>query len=110
MAGLFRNTHREKIVADFSNIKAAFDEEAAVNKKQLELMRFCVAKGMKNALSEKQLGAVEMYFFKGMGMGEIAKTLGINKSSVSRRITGAKRRLKNLTEMLMDAYGSIEGE
>ena len=68
-AELFRNTHREKIIADFSNIKMA-SNEAAVNEKQLALMRFCVSKGMKNALSEKQLGAVEMYFFKGMGMDE----------------------------------------
>lgn len=57
---------------------------------------------VENEISERQREMILLYYYRGMNMPEIARHLGLNKSTVSRTLSRARynimTRLKWLTE------------
>ena len=45
-------------------------------------------------LTERQRTAMELCFFQGMTVTQAAEIMGVHKSTVSRHITGAKKRIE----------------
>lgn len=52
-----------------------------------------VNKATQNELTPRQQQMVQMHFFEGRSMADVARTLGVNKSTVSRVIKAAQRRI-----------------
>ncbi len=70
------------------------------NTKTLERMKKLVAKAMQVNLTERQRTCVEMYYIDEMKLSDIARELGLDKSTVSRHITSARRKLKKLEPLI----------
>lgn len=64
------------------------------NRRQLELMRDALKKAIRRELTERQQYILTEYYFKERSMTDIAKELGVTKSTVSRHISRSKERLK----------------
>jgi RNA polymerase sigma factor (sigma-70 family) len=64
------------------------------NRRQIELMRDALKKAIKRELTERQQYILIEYYFKERSMTDIARELGITKSTVSRHISRSKERLK----------------
>lgn len=63
------------------------------NSERLERLRRNLTLALRE-LTPTQRRQVEMYYFQHMKQTEIARELGVNKSTVSRGLTRAKRRLR----------------
>lgn len=64
------------------------------NAELLERMKRALRAAVENDLSARQREVVTMFFFENMKNKEIAKTLGISKSTVSRHLSRAIEILK----------------
>ena len=64
------------------------------NRRQIEFMRNALKKAIKSELTERQQYILTEYYFKERSMTDIARELGITKSTVSRHISRSKERLK----------------
>lgn len=67
------------------------------NTKQIEHLKRTVALIIKEELTKKQREILDMYFFRGMNCTQIAKTLKVNKSTISRT---KSRGLATIAKML----------
>ena len=68
--------------------------DGETNQKQIECMKSALLKAIKTELTEKQQYILTEYYFENRSMTDIAKELGITKSTVSRHISRSKERLK----------------
>ena len=68
-------------------------ENAEDNSEQLSRLRRNLRRAREAELTDRQREILALYYDKGMRMTEIAKALGINRSTVSRAIRRAKERL-----------------
>lgn len=50
-------------------------------------------------LPPKQREVLRLYFFEGLRMEQIAQRLGVSKSTVSRRLSAARRTLRDLAQL-----------
>jgi len=65
------------------------------NSSQIRKMKRAMYRAIENDLTSRQQEIVVMYYFRGMTMSKIAGKLNVNKSTVSRTLKRAKKRLKN---------------
>ena len=73
------------------------------NEKQIERMQDVVTELIPTALTERQAQCIQMYFFEGLKMPQIAEILNITVSTVSRNIKGAVNKLnKKAANILSD--------
>lgn len=73
------------------------------NEKQIERMQDVVTELIPTALTERQAQCIQMYFFEGLKMPQIAEILNITVSTVSRNIKGAVNKLqKQASNILSD--------
>lgn len=79
-------------------------EIRAKRKKLVELIK----KVASTELTEKQRTAFELYFFENMTMTEIAKMQGKNKSTVSREIKAAERRIRKYLKYFFSSFYYFE--
>lgn len=80
------------------------------NAKQIERMQDVVTELIPTALTERQAQCIQMYFFDGLKMPQIAEILHIAVSSVSRSIKGAVNKLnKEVTNILVDEANQTPG-
>lgn len=82
------NEFEGDMAAYLRSISADNDEVLDRLKRNLRLAR-------KRELTPRQAQLLQLYFDEEMTMEEIGKALGISKSTVSRTITRAKRRLQH---------------
>lgn len=68
-------------------------EQAQDNSDQLSRLRRNLRRAREQELTPRQRQMVELYFDQALSMAEIAETLGVNRSTVSRTLLRARRRL-----------------
>lgn len=68
-------------------------DQAEDNSEQLGRLRRNLRKAREQELTPRQKQMLEMYFDDGQSMVEIAEALGVNRSTVSRTLMRARRRL-----------------
>ncbi len=66
----------------------------ATNHELLRLLRQAVLYEMENGLTQRQHELLTLYYFRGYTMPQLARRFGINKSTVSRGLAGARKRIK----------------
>jgi RNA polymerase sigma factor (sigma-70 family) len=75
------------------DLTAWLEEHAQDNSEQLERLRRNLRKAREQELTPRQRQLLRLYFDEERTMTQIARELGINRSTVSRTIARAKRRL-----------------
>ena len=68
-------------------------EHAEDNSDQLERLRRNLRRAREQELTPRQREILALYYDRGLKMPQIARKLGINRSTVSRTVTRAKERL-----------------
>ena len=68
-------------------------QNAADNSERLERLRRNLRQAREQELTPRQRQLVDLYFDQGMNIPQIARELGLNRSTVSRTLRRAKARL-----------------
>ena len=68
-------------------------ESASDNREQLERLRRNLRLARQQALTDRQRQILELYYDRGLTMGQIALKLNLNRSTVSRTLSRAKDKL-----------------
>ena len=82
-----------KNIVDFSTY-----EGSDTNIRDIKKMKRILCKALKSELTERQRQCVTMYYYDDMKMKEIASTLSLSPSTVTRHIKAAQRKLKNVAK------------
>ena len=82
-----------KNIVDFSTY-----EGSDTNIRDIKKMKQILCKALKSELTERQRQCVTMYYYDDMKMKEIASTLSLSPSTVTRHIKAAQRKLKNVAK------------
>ena len=80
-------------IMDRAGLERWLRETAGDNSQRRERLKRNLRRAMKRELTPRQQEIMALYFFENRPMTEIAAMLGINKSTVSRTLLRAKRRL-----------------
>lgn len=84
-----KNTHYKRRGIDLTTLLNA----AADNEESLERLRRGLRCARAEALTERQSEVLRMHFEEGRRVSDIARALGVNRSTVSRTIVRAQKRL-----------------
>ncbi len=79
---------------------AHITEEGSDNMERLKHMKKLVSKAVRVSLTERQRVCLTMYYIDEMKLSDIADKLELDKSTVSRHITSARRKLKQLEPLI----------
>lgn len=77
------------------------------NSAKLKRASSLVVRVIGEELTERQRQCLSLYYFSGLTMPQIARELGINKSSVSRAIVRAKARIERSMKYAMQMNGEV---
>lgn len=89
-----RNTPFDTRASEFAgDLTVWLRENAEDNSEQLERLKRNLRLARKQELTPRQSQMLSMYFDQGMNMSQIARELGLNRSTVSRTLVRAKARL-----------------
>ena len=80
-------------IMDRAGLERWLRETAGDNSQRRERLKRNLRRAMKRELTPRQQEIMALYFFENRPMTEIGAMLGINKSTVSRTLLRAKRRL-----------------
>lgn len=72
------------------------EQNAQDNREKLNRIGRLIQPAMESELNEKQRDIMMKYYFNGMTMQEISDVYGINRSTVSRYLTRARRKLERV--------------
>ncbi len=67
------------------------NEDDYTNRSQLAKMKKALADVVQNEISARQREIIVLYYYKQMNIPQIADMLGVNKSTVSRTLSRARR-------------------
>ena len=70
--------------------------QGETNRPQRERMRRILMSAVRHELTARQRTCITMYYLEGMKMKDIAAALSLSKSTVSRHIAAASRRLRHI--------------
>ena len=70
--------------------------QRADNRPQLERMKRIMLRAIRHELTDRQRDCVCMYYLEGMKMKEIAEAMHLSKSTVTRHIQSAMRKLRKV--------------
>ena len=90
---------REKVYLDDKNtplISYYLSKSGGDNRPELERMRRLLTRAIRYELTERQRQCLCMHYLEGMKMKEIAATLELSLSTVSRHIGTAVKKLKKI--------------
>lgn len=73
------------------------------NKQQLKKIMKFMPEIIENELTEKQKLCVDLYYFKGMTLEEIASAYSVNPATVSRHLKRARTRIGKLLKYAIDS-------
>ena len=85
----FNETGRLRV----ADLQVYLRQIAATNNDQIDRIKRNLPTAIDQDLTSRQRQMLSLYYFKGYTMERIGKELGVNKSTVSRTITRAVRRL-----------------
>ena len=71
-------------------------QQGATNRPERERMRRILLRAMRRELTDRQRSCLTMYYLEGMKMKDIAKAMSLSKSTVSRHISAATRKLRKV--------------
>lgn len=66
----------------------------------LRILSNAITSCVKSGLTKKQRMYLEMYYFENMNIPQIAKTLGVNKSTVSRSLSASKVKIRRQLQFI----------
>ena len=90
---------RERMFLDAKNsemIAYSLYQHGSTNRPERERMLRILKRAMKHELTERQRICLEKYYLEGLKMKDIALELNLSKSTVSRHIKSAERKLRNI--------------
>lgn len=70
--------------------------QGSTNRPERERMKKILSRAIRHGLTERQRVCVVKYYLEGMQMKDIARELGLSKSTVSRHISAAKLKLRKV--------------
>ena len=70
--------------------------QGSTNRPERERMKRILSRAIRHGLTDRQRLCVTKYYLEGMKMKDIALELGLSKSTVSRHITAATRKLRKV--------------
>ena len=76
-------------------------EQSGDNADRLERLRRNLRRAREAELTDRQREVLDLYYGQGLSMPQIAQALSLNKSTVSRTIARAKRRLYHYLQYSM---------
>ena len=79
----------------YGDLKAWMDAHAEDNEADLRRLRRNLRLAREEELTPRQRQVMELHFEKEMSVTQIARELGVNKSTVSRTLRRGKRRLRH---------------
>ena len=71
---------------------------SSTNRESIEFAKRALKLAIKNELTPRQTQMLMLYYFEGLTMDAIASRLGVNKSTVSRQLATARKRLKHVMQ------------
>ena len=86
---------RNRDLIAYSNF-SCFNSDTMSNKAEINRMKNILSKAMVSELTTRQRDCLRMYYYDNMKMKDIAVTLGLSNSTVSRHIKAAQTKLKNV--------------
>ena len=91
-----------EICADKKLMSAMGDNyDDHTNKVQLAKIKKALADVVQNEISARQKELIVLYYYKRMNIPEIADLLGLNKSTVSRTLSRARRKILSRLKYMM---------
>lgn len=90
---------RERMFLDEKNadlVAYSLYLSGASNRPERERMKKILLRAIKHELTSRQRECLTMYYLQGMKMKDIASTLKLNKSTVSRHIRSATMKLRRI--------------
>lgn len=82
-------------------ISALIGDAAESNGSQRRLMIKVMRNVIENELSERQRQMITLYYFQKMNIPEIARELGVNRSTVSRTVSRGRRNIMEKLKYFM---------
>ena len=70
----------------------------ADNRSERERMRRILIRAIKHELTDRQRECLTLYYLQGMKMKDVAQALNLSRSTVSRHIAYASRKLRRIAE------------
>ena len=83
---------------DIAGLRLWMQEEAGASSQRRRRMLHNLTRAKKEELTTRQQEMLQMYYYEGLNMTQIAVRLGVNKSTVSRTLCRARRRLHNILQ------------
>lgn len=76
-----------------ASLQSFMRDQAGDNSERMARLRKNLMTAVKDELTDRQKQVVDLFFFEGMGVTQIGKELGLDKSTVSRTLKRAKNKL-----------------
>lgn len=83
---------------DIAGLRLWMQEEAGDNSQRWQRLLHNLSRAMTEELTTRQQEMLQMYYYEGLNMTQIAARLGVNKSTVSRTLCRARRRLHHILQ------------
>lgn len=90
-----RRVSMDALEFDKKIAELSFAQDAETNSELKEKVKKIMVKVIKNELTPRQREIIVLYYYKGLGVSEIADTLGLAPSTVSRTVKRARDRIYN---------------
>lgn len=90
---------RERMFLDDHNsdiIAFSLYQQGSSNRMERERMKAILARAIRRELTDRQRDCITMYYLEGMKMRDIAQTMRLSKSTVTRHIQSATRKLQRI--------------
>ena len=90
---------RERLFLDESNadlIAYSLSQHGSSNRPERARMKRILMRAIRHELTERQRDCITMYYLEGMKMKDIAAAMHLSKSTVTRHIQSATRKLRKV--------------
>lgn len=92
---------RERVFLDDKNellISYYLSNHGSDNRPELARMKRILSRAIRHELTDRQRQCLTMYYLDGIRMKDIAGTLGLSASTVTRHIAAATRKLRKIAD------------
>lgn len=79
----------------------SYAQDAETNSELVKKVKSAMVKVIKNELTPRQRETIVMYYYKGLGVSDIANELGLAPSTVSRTIKCAREKIYKFLKYLV---------
>ena len=79
-------------------------QQGSTNRAERERMKKILIRAIRHELTDRQRDCLTMYYLEGMKMKDIAKAMGLSRSTVTRHIDAATRKLRKVASYYRELY------